>query len=79
MAAGVFSTCKMAWQTTAIHTNDCCDDPVIHERINEEIKTWLYYLAPGVRNSLGCPTRKGSLAVKNTESFDEIIILYIMD
>ena len=60
MAAGVFSTCKMAWQTTAIHTNDCCDDPVIHERINEEIKTWLYYLAPGVRNSLGCPTRKGS-------------------
>ena len=61
MAAGVFSTCKMAWQTTAIHTNDCCDDPVIHERINEEIKTWLYFYAPGVRNSLGCPKRKGSV------------------
>ena len=37
---------------------DCCEDPVIHERINYEMDLWVEKKAPGVRRSLGCPIKQ---------------------
>ena len=33
---------------------DCCEDPVIHERITVEMKRWIQEHAPGARDSRGC-------------------------
>ena len=33
---------------------DCCEDPVIHERITKEIKNWIQDKAPGTADSRGC-------------------------
>ena len=33
---------------------DCCEDPVIHERITKEIKDWIQDKAPGTADSRGC-------------------------
>ena len=33
---------------------DCCEDPVIHERITVEMKRWIQEQAPGTRDSRGC-------------------------
>ena len=35
----------------------CCEDPVIHERINDDMYAWVEEKAPGVRNSTGCPKK----------------------
>ena len=51
---GVFSNCKFQAQ-------GCCADPVVYQRINDEIKTWIRKFAPGVRDSDGCPKKKGEL------------------
>ena len=36
---------------------NCCEDPVIHQKIDREVKMWLWKKAPGVRSSEGCPTK----------------------
>ena len=41
--------------------NGCCKDPVVYQRINEEIKDWVWKTAPGVRDSHGCPKKRGKM------------------
>ena len=55
MIAGVLSRCVPA---TEVGSKDCCLDPVVYEGINEEIKSWIWQKAPGVRESMGCPKKK---------------------
>ena len=55
MVAGVLSRCKPA---TEVGSKDCCLDPVVYEGINEEIKSWIWQKAPGVRETIGCPKKK---------------------
>ena len=58
MAAGVFSTCVKT-------SSGCCADPVIYERINDEMKKWIWDTAPGVRESHGCPKKKSRMYITN--------------
>ena len=51
MAAGVFSKCL--WSA-----DDCCKDPVVYEKINGEIKHWIWKTAKGVRETRGCPKKE---------------------
>ena len=55
MAAGVFSNCVLA--------NGCCVDPVTYERIDDEMKNWIWKKAPGVRESRGCPKKKSRMYI----------------
>ena len=55
MVSGVLSRCKPA---TEVGSKDCCLDPVVYEGINEEIKSWIWQKAPGVREAIGCPKKK---------------------
>ena len=51
--AGVFSKCLISkW------TDNCCMDPVVYEKINGEIKHWIWTTAKGVRESRGCPKKE---------------------
>lgn len=36
----------------------CCKDPVVYQKLNEDIKRWIWKTAPGVRESVGCPKKK---------------------
>ena len=56
MVAGVYSRCKLEHDNNGM--KDCCQDPVIYERVNEEIKRWIWKTAPGVRESVGCPKKE---------------------
>ena len=44
----------MLFQTTVVQTLLC----VVYERVSEEIKSWIWEQAPGVRESLGCPKKE---------------------
>ena len=59
---GVFSRCMLInHQNQMNHPNakiNCCDDPVVYQKINEEIKNWIWRTAPGVRDSNGCPKKE---------------------
>ena len=59
---GVFSRCMLInHQNQMNHPNaqiNCCDDPVVYQKINEEIKNWIWKTAPGVRDSNGCPKKE---------------------
>lgn len=54
--AGVFSRCILA--SADVVPDNCCADPVVYERVSEEIKSWIWEQAPGVRESLGCPKKE---------------------
>ena len=54
MVAGVFSMCKFFKNSDDGHTANCCEDPVVYQRINEEVRDWIWKKAPGVRRSIGC-------------------------
>ena len=54
--AGVFSRCILA--RADVVPDNCCADPVVYERVSEEIKSWIWEQAPGVRESLGCPKKE---------------------
>ena len=54
MVAGVFSMCKFFKTSDDGHTTNCCEDPVVYQRINEEVRDWIWGKAPGVRTSTGC-------------------------
>ena len=54
--AGVFSRCMMTQPNS--NAENCCKDPVVFDRINEDIKRWIWQKAPGVRESQGCPKKK---------------------
>ena len=54
MVAGVFSICKFFKDSDDGHTANCCQDPVVYQRINEEVRDWIWKKAPGVRRSIGC-------------------------
>ena len=56
MVAGVYSRCMLEDDNNSM--KDCCQDPVIYERVNEEIKRWIWKTAPGVRESVGCPKKE---------------------
>ena len=56
MVAGVYSRCKLEHDNNGM--KDCCQDPVIYERVNEEIKRWIWKTAPGARESVGCPMKE---------------------
>ena len=61
---------------------DCCEDPVIHERITKEIKDWIQDKAPGTTDSRGCSKKyhfydfvnKG-MKVCNTASLINTIVI----
>ena len=53
MAAGVFSKCLKNDRS-----GHCCNDPVVYERINGEIKHWIWKIAKGVRETQGCPKKE---------------------
>ena len=57
--AGVFSKCQIPPTNEPDPTTpgDCCLDPVVYQRVDEEIKHWIRNTAPGVRDSLGCPKK----------------------
>ena len=38
--------------------DNCCVDPVVYQRINEEIKNWIWKTTPGVRESIGCQKKE---------------------
>ena len=50
----MFSMCKFFKDSNDGHTANCCQDPVVYQRINEEIRQWIWEKAPGVRDSSGC-------------------------
>ena len=56
MVAGIYSRCMLEHDNNGM--KDCCLDPVIYERVNEEIKRWIWKTAPGVRESVGCPKKE---------------------
>ena len=58
MVAGVFSRCMLAKSGGSDIPDNCCVDPVVYERINEEIKNWIWKTAPGVRESIGCQKKE---------------------
>ena len=43
--------------------NGCCVDPVTYERIDDEMKNWIWKKAPGVRESRGCPKKKSRMYI----------------
>ena len=53
--AGVMNRCMLA---THDGIKDCCLDPIVYQRVNEEIKSWIWQKAPGVRESVGCPKKE---------------------
>ena len=53
--AGVMNQCMLA---THDGIKDCCLDPIVYQRVNEEIKSWIWQKAPGVRESVGCPKKE---------------------
>ena len=61
MVAGVFSRCKFHTTSSTPDGSDtplsCCLDPVVYERISEEMKSWIWSHAPGVRDTQGCPRK----------------------
>ena len=63
--AGVFSKCLISkW------TDNCCMDPVVYEKINGEIKHWIWKTAKGVRESKGCPKKESkSMKLCNSHFF----------
>ena len=84
MVAGVFSRCMLVKHLNSHYRveTDCCHDPAVYERINEEIKHWIWKKAPGVRDSRGCPKKEVKsmiriLSVFNTNGF-KFILLYII-
>ena len=65
--AGVFNRCRFHKDSGTNHNElrrpvlssdenipGCCRDPVVYQRINEEIRQWIWEKAPGVRDSSGC-------------------------
>ena len=81
MVAGVFSRCMLVKHLNSHYRveTDCCHDPAVYERINEEIKHWIWKKAPGVRDSRGCPKKEVKSMLKNpvlnTNGFKLIISL----
>ena len=73
---GVFSRCMLINSNQQIsHANakiGCCDDPVVYQKINEEIKNWIWKTAPGVRDTNGCPKKenKSKIDIKCFLFFD---------
>ena len=67
MVAGVFSRCMLVKHLNSHYRveTDCCHDPAVYERINEEIKHWIWKKAPGVRDSRGCPKKEVKSMIKN--------------
>ena len=67
IVAGVFNRCRFYKDSGTNHNElrrpvlssaenipGCCRDPVVYQRINEEIRQWIWEKAPGVRDSSGC-------------------------
>ena len=83
MVAGVFSRCMLVKHLNSHYRveTDCCHDPAVYERINEEIKHWIWKKAPGVRDSRGCPKKEVKSMIKNpvfkTNGFMLIISLIL--
>ena len=57
--AAVFSKCEQPPGNEPDPTTpgNCCLDPVVYQRVDEEIKHWIRNTAPGVRDSMGCPKK----------------------
>ena len=75
MVAGVFSRCMLVKHLNSHYRveTDCCHDPAVYERINEEIKHWIWKKAPGVRDSRGCTKKEVKsmkIIVYNIKYFD---------
>ena len=71
MVAGVFSRCMLVKHLNSHYRveTDCCHDPAVYERINEEIKHWIWKKAPGVRDSRGCPKKEVKRMKNNSVLF----------
>ena len=57
--AGVFSKCQIPPDNEPDPSTpgNCCLDPVVYQRVDDEIKHWIWNTAPGVRDSMGCPKK----------------------
>ena len=77
MVAGVFSRCMLVKHLNSHYRveTDCCHDPAVYERINEEIKHWIWKKAPGVRDSRGCPKKEVKSMKKIVYYLYQIIFL----
>ena len=71
MVAGVFSRCMLVKHLNSHYRveTECCHDPAVYERINEEIKHWIWKKAPGVRDSRGCPKKEVKSMKNNSVLF----------
>ena len=75
-AAGVFSRCMLEQANNGM--KHCCKDPVVFQKLNEEIKRWIWKTAPGVRESVGCPKKKNPSIYLQNIFVDYILYPYAL-